>query len=117
MDNRPAARVRTILNGRIIFNRGAASLDCVVRNLSASGAKLETTSTVIVPEKFDLLIARKNETRRARIVWRNEREIGVAFEKAGAGASPEETRIQALRDENGRLRRRVAELLAQSGEP
>lgn len=116
-EKRPASRVRTILNGQIIFNNRSATLDCVVRNLSDSGAKLEASSAVTLPERFELVIPRKGETYRARAVWRTEREIGVAFEpRQETVASGPSERLKALTDENARLRRRLAELTTQSGE-
>lgn len=119
MEKRPATRIRTIMNGRIIFNNRSATLDCLVRNLSETGAKLEVSGAVTVPERFELDIPRKGVRRRARMVWRREGEMGVAFEDAAAEAPADESmadRVKRLEEENARLRARVAELVAQASE-
>lgn len=119
VEKRPATRIRTIMNGRIIFNNRSATLDCLVRNLSETGAKLEVSGAVTVPDRFELDIPRKGERRRARIVWRREGEMGIAFEHAAAKApagEPMAARVQRLEEENARLRSRVAELVAQASE-
>lgn len=118
MEKRPASRIRTIMNARIIFNNGSSTLDCIVRNLSETGAKLEVSGAVTVPERFELDIPRKGERRRARIVWRRSDEMGIAFEEAAGaqdGQSPA-LRLKQLEDENARLRARIAELVAQASQ-
>lgn len=119
VEKRPATRIRTIMNGRIMFNNRSATLDCLVRNLSETGAKLEVSGAVTVPERFELDIPRKGVRRRARMVWRREGEMGVAFEDAAAEAPADESmadRVKRLEEENARLRARVAELVAQASE-
>jgi hypothetical protein len=84
MSNDPkprAPRLRTILAGRISFNEGAFTIDCVVRNLSDTGAKLALPSILPVPDRFDLIILRTNVTRKCRLRWRREDEMGVSFEE------------------------------------
>lgn len=116
-DQRPASRVRTIMQGRIVFNNGSATLDCVIRNLSETGAKLELSSSVTIPDRFQLVIPRRSETRRARIVWHRDELMGIAFENA-AEHTPEAgsmaSRLKSAQDENARLRRCLAELKSQT---
>lgn len=78
-ERRKALRPRTILGGVISFNKKRSALDCCVRNFSAKGAHIEFTNTAILPDEFDLTIARKEATFRARTVWRSEDTAGVAF--------------------------------------
>jgi hypothetical protein len=109
--------VRTIIQGRIVFNNRSATLDCIIRNLSETGAKLELSSSVMIPERFELVIPRKGETRRARIVWHRDELMGIAFEEP-AEQAPEAAsmaaRLKSAQEENSRLRLRVAELKAQT---
>ncbi len=65
--------------GTLAFN-GGGGLDCTVRNLSDTGARLDIASPVGVPEIFTLVIAADHFTRRCRAVWTSERQIGVAFD-------------------------------------
>jgi hypothetical protein len=76
-----APRLRTILGGRISFNEGFSTIDCIVRNLSDTGAKLAIPSTLGVPEHFDLIILQTNVTRKCRLRWQRGGEMGVSFEE------------------------------------
>ena len=74
-----APRRRLLKAGRIAFGGGAA-FDCTVRNLSETGAALEVTSPVGIPEHFTLVIEADHSHVPCRVVWRKERRIGVHFE-------------------------------------
>lgn len=111
-EHRPSPRVRTFLAGRLIFNQGASSLDCIIRNVSETGAKLEASGSVTVPECCDLLILAKGETRPVRIVWRHEETIGVHFADRDGGAEMKlAARLKAARDENTHLREMIQNLV------
>ncbi|MGC1625069.1 MAG: PilZ domain-containing protein [Pseudolabrys sp.] len=51
-------------------------MDCRVRDFSATGARVHLTNTAIVPDQFDLTIARKERSFRARMVWRSSMRPG-----------------------------------------
>ena len=76
-NNRGALRHRVLKPGSIEFNGGA--IDCVIRNISATGAALEVTSPVGIPETFNLVIPSDHTNRPCRVAWRRERRIGVRF--------------------------------------
>jgi len=78
-EHRTAPRRRLLKAGRISFGGGAA-IDCTVRNLSETGAALEVTSPVGIPERFTLVIEADHSHLRCRVVWRKEKRIGVHFE-------------------------------------
>ncbi|MGB8125444.1 MAG: hypothetical protein WCF50_17285 [Pseudolabrys sp.] len=68
-----------------------------MRDFSATGARVQLTNTAIVPDQFDLTIARKERSFRASMVWRSVNEAGVAFlgeynnengRAAGVGQAP-----------------------------
>ena len=77
-DNRDAQRHRTLKGGRIVVNDGFSTFDCTVRNLSETGAKLEVTSSLPIPQRFELAM---HDGRRfaCEVAWRTETEIGVHF--------------------------------------
>lgn len=77
-NNRAALRHRVLKTGSIQFNGGV--IDCVVRNVSETGAAVETASLVGIPDTFTLLISGDPAARRCRVAWRSDKRIGVAFE-------------------------------------
>ncbi|KQO72450.1 pilus assembly protein PilZ [Methylobacterium sp. Leaf111] len=85
-EHRRESRLRTFLKGRIIFNKGASTMDCLVRDLSASGARLALTETSTLPESFDLYIPQKDRTYRATLCWRRADGIGITFVDEAAPA-------------------------------
>jgi hypothetical protein len=72
-----AQRHRVLKAGSIMF--GGATIDCVVRNQSATGAALEIASPIGIPDEFTLVIAADKVRRRCVVVWRKQKRIGVAF--------------------------------------
>ena len=71
-------RLRTLKGGSIRF-RGDAGIDCVIRNMSATGALLEVENPVGIPDKFTLVSMPENMKRRCQVVWRKSKRIGVRF--------------------------------------
>jgi len=74
---------RTFLAGKIFFNFGQSSIDCVVRRLTEEAATLEMQSGLGVPERFQLRLAGR-EILACRVIWRSDRQVGAAFEQSGS---------------------------------
>lgn len=108
-----AERVRTILGARAIFNNGRSTIDCQIRNLSETGARLALNEGLSLPGAFDLEAPSRNKTWRVLLRWRTKDAAGVQFVDDGArkvaGAADDE--LTALRNENAVLKRRVADLV------
>ena len=98
--------VKTFLKGR--FNNGLTDVDCLIRNLSETGARLSLSGGISVPAVIDLLIPLKRQTLRAKVNWRNGDEMRVSFIKdLQAGAAP-------VARPNSKLAERVAKLETES---
>jgi hypothetical protein len=78
LERRAAPRHRTYLGGEIVSAEGAGEVNCVIRGLSTTGARLRLSGAA--PTKFHLKIPRAGVTRRARLIWREGDECGVAFD-------------------------------------
>ena len=76
-NNRAAPRQRVLKAGTIEF--GGSTIDCVIRNISETGAALEVASPVGIPAEFNLLISGNIAKRPCLVVWVREKRIGVAF--------------------------------------
>jgi len=119
VEKRKAARSRTLFGGVIAFNNRASTMDCQVRNLSAGGAKVIFTNTATVPDQFDLQIARRERSFRARMVWRAPNEAGVAFLSEYNQDTPVPLewarRLRECEAEKAALRKRIAQLSEGNG--
>ena len=102
-------RVRAFLRARILFNNNNSSIDCTVKNISASGAKIEISSVLSVPNEFDLEVPQKGRTYRAKLMWRDANFVGVQFVEKGAVAAEQlETQSARLERENKKLKATIA---------
>lgn len=103
-EHRAAVRHHTLRTGLVEFDNGAGSLvsvPCTIRDVSASGARLQLNSSAWVPEQFAVIFS--GGLRKAcRLAWRKERLIGGAF--ADGYASPDEQAAMMTADEQSRHR-------------
>ena len=114
IERRSHPRLRTYIGAQIVFNQRRSVLDCLVRNISGGGARIEFTNTALVPEAFDLVMPSRDQTRRVRVRWRSQDVAGVTLDglEAAPVLSDDGSRVRALEEEVARLRRRNAELQA-----
>ena len=78
-ERRQVSRHSTLKGARIVFNHGQSSINCVVRNLSATGALLHVETPFGIPEEFELALG-DGAVSPCHIARRNGKEIGVEFE-------------------------------------
>jgi hypothetical protein len=76
--HRIAPRRRVLRASSIEF--GGDAIDCIVRNISETGAALEALSPLYIPDRFTLFVQADQLKRRCRVVWRKERRLGVTFD-------------------------------------
>jgi hypothetical protein len=57
-----------------------STINCLVRNISISGAALDVTNPLDIPERFDLVFKADGTHIPCHVVWRQEERIGVAFD-------------------------------------
>jgi hypothetical protein len=77
-NNRDSPRLRTLKGGSILFGV-APAIDCVIRNMSETGAMLAVESPLGIPDDFTLLIKPELKKRNCRVAWRGPDRIGVKF--------------------------------------
>jgi hypothetical protein len=77
-NKRNAPRQRVLKGAFIILSDKAPKLQCTIRNLSATGAALQVSTTYGLPPIFDLII--DGVRRRCHSQWRTDTKIGVLFE-------------------------------------
>jgi hypothetical protein len=114
---RASVRSKAFLKAHIRIHNLPA-MDCVVRNVSPSGARLEVDETFALPTEFDLEIPQRGVVLLCELKWRRDDVVGVKFlDRQGPHAPTAEAmeKLQRenarLRRENGRLKARVEELI------
>jgi hypothetical protein len=79
IEKRAAPRQKVLKHGTLAFG-GGRGLDCMVRNISSGGARLDVANPCGLPQSFMLLIETDQFMRRCRPVWCSGTRIGVAFD-------------------------------------
>lgn len=79
IERRVSPRHRVLKRGTLAFPGGGA-VDCTVRNISSSGARVDVANPMGVPETFTLMIDSDQFARRCHAVWARDRQMGIAFE-------------------------------------
>ena len=117
-ERRNTTRKKSFLRGCIYFNNRRSAVDCLIRDISDTGARVIFSSTVQIPDVVDLYIPQKEQTLRAVVQWRHGEEVGVAFGDAARApatpVSPDATelaeRVQKLEAEIVALRKMLKRL-------
>lgn len=79
IEKRATPRHRVLKRGTLAFS-GGGGLDCMVRNISESGARLDVANPMGMPDTFMLVIETDQFMRRCRAVWSSEQRLGVVFD-------------------------------------
>lgn len=79
-ERRTAQRQRIHWNALIIDPSGSIVAQCLIDNVSASGAKLVLKQAVELPETFILVLSKGGGVRRqCELTWLSEKSVGVRF--------------------------------------
>jgi hypothetical protein len=78
-ESRIAKRQRVLKSAKAIFNHNQSVIDCTVRDISATGARLVTSNADLLPESIRFLLTQENLIRDAKVVWRRGQLIGIHF--------------------------------------
>lgn len=79
-ERRGSERLRAFKGGLIRFNDGYGTMNCLVRNLSARGARLSFGDAVGVPRKFQLKLGASGGWRGVTVRWRRGSDVGISFD-------------------------------------
>jgi hypothetical protein len=112
-EHRVLPRHRTFIKGRIYYNNGLSSTDCIVRDVSDGGGRLEVPESVVIPDAFELHFPNKNERFHARVRWRKAGQLGVTWgaEQSAKDVGDDGERTEhSTADRLAKLEKDVAEL-------
>ena len=116
LERRQSARDKVIYGGVAEMGEHGGSRDCVVRNISENGARLEFCECVRLPkEPLRLTIARKGRSFLARIIWWRDNFVGVAFQSDSyeLPGSDLAERLRQSEKKKRELQRRINELIGE----
>ena len=77
-EKRLQPRRNTMIVATIVYEGGRSRVDCVIRNLSDGGAKLEFAAVRGIPDSFDLMVP-GHPPHHCKVAWRALKELGVQF--------------------------------------
>ena len=116
IERRRSARARVIYGGVIAYNGRQSTVDCVIRNFSPDGAKVEFHNAALLPDVVELLIAKKDRAFPAKISWRQASEAGLTFrpvETDNTISLDWARRLRVCESERRELQARIAQLLSE----
>jgi hypothetical protein len=115
LDRREGARDKVYYGGIVEIGEGGATRDCIVRNISKEGARLEFGNVIRLPkEKISLTIARKGRSFLTRVIWWRDKFVGVAFSSDTSFELPVSDLAERLRKSERKkrqLQRRIKQLI------
>ena len=115
LDRRQNSRDKVIYGGVAKADDTGAARDCVVRNISDTGANLEFSNVINLPkEQMSLTIARKGRSFLAKVIWWRDNFVGVAFRAEAPSELPVsdlEERLRKSERKKRQLQRRIKELI------
>ena len=80
-ESRPA-RTRTYLSGKLAYGNGAFTLDCVVRDVSETGAKITLAKSQPLPSEVFLIIVKYGVAHLSNVRWSNYPARGLFFSQS-----------------------------------
>jgi hypothetical protein len=104
------------MQGRVYFNLRQSSMDCIIRDFTTIGARLQFAEIPALPDVFEVFIPTRDDYFQAHTVWHKGREIGVAWCPEGIliphrasdrSGDPIEDRVTRLEHEVAVLRKQL----------
>ena len=78
-DDRAAPRQRVLLAGRMVYGDADLTVNCAIRDLSESGARVRISSAVALPSRVRLIEVKTGRAFECEVAWRRMPEIGLKF--------------------------------------
>lgn len=78
-EKRSASRQKSFLRGIVYFGSSPCAVECLVRDISETGARLKFQLPPAPCDALDLHIPIKGQKLHAQVRWQQNDEIGIAF--------------------------------------
>ena len=80
--DRQSIRSKSLLRARILLHNRQVTFDCVVRDISSRGAKLEMDPSFVLAQEFELDVPQRSAILHCEVRWRRGTTVGVQFKEA-----------------------------------
>jgi hypothetical protein len=96
-ERRRKARCRVTVQGLIYFPASAKPLECTIRDLSNTGARIALRTKQLVPREVYLINMRDRLAYRADVEWRTSIEMGLVFRETYSLAALTDPKLMPLK--------------------
>ena len=115
-ERRQASRQKSFLRGLVYLGNSPSAVNCLVRDMSETGARLTFSAPIAAIDTLELHIPVKGQTLRGKVKWREADEIGIAFISDAGAESPSASgdelavRVERLEGEIAALKQMIKRL-------
>jgi len=78
-EHRRSQRRRVLLSGRLVHSINEMTVDCSIRDVSSTGARLRLPQATLLAEPLFLIDLTHGLAFKARVAWRKENGAGLSF--------------------------------------
>lgn len=96
-DRRRAGRQRALLAGKLANADATTTIDCVIRNISDTGAMIETSTPQLIPSRLHLVQIKEGVAWDVEVIWRRGNRIGLALGERHDLRETTEKQLKTLR--------------------
>ena len=91
-NNRRSARQRVLKTVKVYRLNGAHAVDCQMRDVSETGARIVIKDQLALPNEFKFVLPSDGSMQTAKVVWRKGDLAGIVF--LSERAAPSKERLQ-----------------------
>jgi hypothetical protein len=79
VESRNSPRKRVVLGAKVVYNEGAFTLDCRIRDLSEGGARIVLGPGLVIPTRVVLIDTKNALAYECEVIWLKAPEFGLKF--------------------------------------
>jgi hypothetical protein len=76
---RSARRQRALLMGKLVFGIAVITIDCTIRDLSETGARVRLPHDLPTPDTMWLIVISTGVAYQSEVRWRQGQDLGLSF--------------------------------------
>lgn len=97
LERRRAGRHRALLAGKLANEDATTTIDCIIRNISDTGAMIETSTPHLIPNQMHLVQIKEGVAWDVEVIWRRGNRIGLSLGDRHDLRENTEKQLRALR--------------------